>query len=323
MEKLTEQIRKLGIVPVVKIEEASKAAGLAQALCDGGIPCAEVTFRTKAAAEAIKEMIKACPEMLVGAGTVLTCEQVDQAMNAGAAFIVSPGLNPDVVKYCTDKKIPIFPGCANPSDIEQAIKYGLKVVKFFPAEVLGGLKAIKAMSAPYSQMLFMPTGGINPSNVCAYLEDDRVIACGGTWMVPADMIEAGNFEEIRRLTEEAVHTMLGFRLAHVGINCKNEEKAREVAGDFEKIFGFKVNENPNSIFSGSYMEVLKSPYLGTNGHIAIAVNSVERAKAYLERKGVRFKEESAVYRVDGKLQAVYLEKEIGRFAIHLVRNPER
>lgn len=319
MEKLVDQIRKMGIVPVVKIEDASKAAGLARALCDGGIPCAEVTFRTEAATEAIRKMIKACPEMLVGAGTVLTCEQVDQAVNAGAAFIVSPGLNPDVVKYCVNKEIPILPGCANPSDMEQAMKYGLKVVKFFPAEVLGGLKAIKAMSAPYSQMLFMPTGGINPSNICDYLEDDRIIACGGTWMVPTNAVDAGDFEEIRSLTEEAVHTMLGFRLAHVGINCENEENALEVAGDFEKIFGFKANENPNSIFSGSYVETLKSPYLGTDGHIAIAVNSVERAKTYLERKGVVFREESTIYRADGRMQAVYLEKEIGRFAIHLVR----
>lgn len=319
MEKLIDQIRKMGIVPVVKIGDASKAAGVARALCDGGIPCAEVTFRTEAAAESIKEMIKTCPGMLVGAGTVLTCDQVDQAVDAGAAFVVSPGLNPDVVKYCVDKEIPIFPGCANPSDMEQAMKHGIKVVKFFPAEVLGGLKAIKAMSAPYSQMLFMPTGGIDPSNVCSYLEDDRVIACGGTWMVPPNAVAAGDFEEIRRLTEEAVHTMLGFRLAHVGINCENEENARKAAEDFEKIFGFKANENPNSIFSGSYIETLKSPYLGTNGHIAVAVNSVERAKAYLERKGVGFKEESAVYRADGKMQAVYLDKEIGKFAVHLVR----
>ena len=318
-KNLTEQIREIGIVPVIKLDDAAKAAPLAKALCEGGLPCAEVTFRTECAADAIRAMKAACPEMLVGAGTVLTTQQVDSAMEAGSEFIVSPGLNPDIVKYCVDRDIPVFPGCANPSDVEQAIKYDLRVVKFFPAEAMGGLKTISAMAPVYSQICFMPTGGINASNVCDYLKNDRIIACGGTWMVPADAIARDDFDLIRKLTQEAVHTMLGFRLAHVGINCADLTEAQDVAKNFEDIFGFAANENPGSIFSAGYIESLKTPYLGTKGHIAIAVNSIERAVAYLNKKGVTFNEESTVYMADGKIKAIYMEKEIGGFAIHLVR----
>ena len=184
------------------------------------------------------------------------------------------------------------------------------------------MKAIKAMAAPYSQIRFMPTGGINPSNVSDYLAEDKILACGGTWMVPAAEIEAGNFDKIRELTEEAVRSMLGFRLAHVGINCENESEAHLVAGAFDTMFGFAPNENPSSIFSAGYVETMKKPYLGTKGHIAIATYSVELAKAYLERKGVKFNEDSTVYRPDGKIQAVYMAEEVGGFAIHLVRKPK-
>ena len=322
IEELLKQIECMGILPVIKLNDAKDAVPLAKALCEGGLPCAEVTFRTDAAKESIAVMTKAYPEMLVGAGTVLNTEQVDEAVEAGAKFIVSPGLNPDTVEYCVKKGIPILPGCSSPSDIEQAIKYGLDVVKFFPAEAAGGLKAIKAMAAPYSQIRFMPTGGINPSNVSDYLAEDKILACGGTWMVPAAEIEAGNFDKIRELTEEAARSMLGFRLAHVGINCDNESEAHHVAGAFDTMFGFAPNENPSSIFSAGYVETMKTPYLGSKGHIAIATYSVELAKAYLERKGVKFNENSIVYRPDGKIQAIYMAEEVGGFAIHLVRKPK-
>ncbi len=314
-----EQIQEFGIVPVIKLESVDQAAGLAKALCDGGLPCAEVTFRTTAAKEGIRRMSETCPEMLVGAGTVLSCEQVDQALEAGAKFIVSPGLNPQVVRYCQERRVPVFPGCVTPSEIEQALGLGIVTVKFFPAEACGGLKAIKAMSAPYGQVKFMPTGGIRAANVCEYLACDQVLACGGTWMVPQDALQEGDFGRIHSLTEEAVHTMLGFELAHVGINSENEKEAREIAESFEALFGFGAKENPSSIFSAGYVETLKRPYLGAKGHIAIGTRDPERAKAYLSRKGVAFREDSAVYREDGKLKAIYLEQEIGGFAVHLVR----
>lgn len=211
---------------MVVLDDAKDAAPLAKALCEGGLPCAEVTFRTAAAEESIRIMAKEFPDMLVGAGTVLTTEQVDRAVNAGAKFIVSPGLNPTVVKYCVDKGIPVTPGTSNPSDVEMAISLGLDVVKFFPAEQAGGINMIKAMAAPYTQMKFMPTGGINAKNINSYLAFDKILACGGSWMVKKDLVAAGEFDKIRDLTKEAVQTMLGFELAHIGINCENEEQAR-------------------------------------------------------------------------------------------------
>ena len=172
MQELLKKVEELKIVPVVVLEDAKDALPLGQALIDGGLPVAEVTFRTAAAEESIRIMAKEFPEMLVGAGTVLTTEQVDRAVNAGAKFIVSPGLNPEVVKYCVNKGIPVTPGTSNPSDVEMAISLGLDVVKFFPAEAAGGINMIKAMAAPYTQMKFMPTGGINAKNINSYLAFD-------------------------------------------------------------------------------------------------------------------------------------------------------
>lgn len=204
MNEVLKKIQEIGIVPVVVLNDAKDAAPLAKALCDGGLPCAEVTFRTDAAEESIRIMTEQFPQMLVGAGTVLTTEQVDRAVAAGAKFIVSPGLNPRIVKYCVEKGILITPGCSNPSDIEVALENGLEVVKFFPAEPAGGLNMIKAMAAPYVGVKFMPTGGINPTNVRNYLAYDRILACGGSWMVKGSLVDAGEFDKIEELTREAV-----------------------------------------------------------------------------------------------------------------------
>jgi 2-dehydro-3-deoxyphosphogluconate aldolase/(4S)-4-hydroxy-2-oxoglutarate aldolase len=203
MNAVLEQIKKIGIVPVVVIDRVEDAVPLAKALCAGGLPCAEVTFRTAAAAGAIKAMTEAFPEMCVGAGTVLNPAQVDAAVEAGSKFIVSPGLNPNTVKYCIEKNVPITPGTSSPSDIEQAIELGLEVVKFFPAESFGGLKTIKSMAAPYGKMMFMPTGGINPENVKEYLKFDKILACGGSWMVAGNLVKEGKFDEIAKLVAEA------------------------------------------------------------------------------------------------------------------------
>ena len=202
---MLEQIRLMGIVPVVKIDDAGKAVALAEALCRGGLPCAEVTFRTGAAEEAIRRIASALPDMLVGAGTVLTPEQADKAQAAGAKFAVSPGFNPRVVKHCLANGLEIIPGCITPTEIEQALELGLECVKFFPAEQFGGLATIKALAAPYGGLQFLPTGGINAGNLREYLSFERVIACGGSWMVEAKLIDAGDFAKIEELTREAVN----------------------------------------------------------------------------------------------------------------------
>lgn len=319
MNEVLEKIQKIGIVPVVVLNDAKDAAPLAKALCDGGLPCAEVTFRTDAAEESIRIMAEQFPQMLVGAGTVLTTEQVDRAVAAGAKFIVSPGLNPKIVKYCTEKGVPVTPGTANPSDVEQAIELGLEVVKFFPAEPAGGIDMIKAMAAPYTNMKFMPTGGINASNLKSYLDFPKIIACGGSWMVKGDLVAAGKFDEIEKLTREAVQSMLGFELAHVGINANSDDEAGNTASAFEKMFGFTSKEGNSSYFAGTGVEVMKTPYKGTNGHIAVSTNYIDRAVSYLEMLGYEFDMSTAKYDAKNNLKAVYFTGEVGGFAVHLVQ----
>lgn len=320
MNTVLEKISKIGIVPVVKISNACDALPLAKALCAGGLPCAEVTFRTDAAADAIKIMTSNFPQMCVGAGTVLNTAQVDAALNAGAKFIVSPGFNPRTVKYCIEKNIPVTPGISIPSEIEQAIEFGLDVVKFFPAEQSGGLAKIKAMAAPYTNMKFMPTGGINAGNLTSYLDFNKIIACGGSWMVPGELINAGKWDEIEQLTREAVKTMLGFEQAHIGINAGNEDEAITMANRFSFIFGIPAKDGTSSIFSGTALEVMKKPYLGKNGHIAIKTNYIERAVNYLSTVlGIEFIDGSESRDSNGALKAIYLKEEIGGFAIHLLQ----
>ncbi len=211
MKTIAEQFYKYGVVPVVVLEEAKDALPLAKALVEGGLPCAEVTFRTEAAEESIRLMSEKYPEMLVGAGTVLTTKQVDRAAAAGAKFIVSPGFDPEIVDYCLEKKIPVFPGCITPSEVAQAVKRGLEVVKFFPAEQAGGVAMIKAMAAPYTMVKFMPTGGISAKNLKDYLSFGKILCCGGSWMVKGDMIRNGEFDKIREMTKEAVELAASIR----------------------------------------------------------------------------------------------------------------
>lgn len=211
MEELIKKISDTGVVPVVVINNTKDALPLAKALRNGGINCAEITFRTDAAEEAIRIMSKEFPDMLIGAGTVLTPAQADAAMAAGATFIVSPGLNPTVVTYCNEKGYPIIPGVCTPSEIEKAIELGLSYLKFFPAEAAGGAKMIKALSGPYTKIKFMPTGGINTKNIAEYLSCKSVFVCGGSWMIPGDLLKEGNFAEIERLTAEAVSLLKEIR----------------------------------------------------------------------------------------------------------------
>ncbi|MDR0323889.1 MAG: bifunctional 4-hydroxy-2-oxoglutarate aldolase/2-dehydro-3-deoxy-phosphogluconate aldolase [Treponema sp.] len=319
MHTLLEELGKIGIVPVIKIDDAQKAVPLAKALASGGIPCIEITFRTAQAEDAIKNIAKAMPEMLVGAGTVLTKEQVDKAIDAGAKFIVSPGFNPNVVSYCTAKGIPIVPGCVNPSDIERALDHGLEAVKFFPAEQAGGIEYIKAIAAPYPQLKFMPTGGINAENLSRYIAFEKTFCCGGSWMAGADLINAGEFEKIEALSREAVFNLLGFSVAHIGVNSGSEEEAKKASVFFNTFFGFPVKDGAGSVFSGTNIEFVKTAAPGSRGHIAIGTNSLTRAIARLERGGITFDHDNAKKDATGAVIAVYLQTEILGFAVHLLR----
>ncbi len=319
MNDILIELGKIGIVPVVALEDAADALDLGMALMKGGIPCAEVTFRTAAAEESIRILTEKIPGMLTGAGTVLTTEQVDRAVSAGAKFIVSPGYNPKVVDYCVSRNIPVVPGCSTPSDIEMALEAGLDVVKFFPAEAAGGLPMIKAMSAPYGAVRFMPTGGINSSNICNYLAFDKIIACGGSWMVDKKLIAAKDFEGITRLSKEAVDTILGFEVVHVGLNIEDADNAAKNADRLNSLFGFARKDGNSSIFAGSGLELTKVKFPGANGHVAVGTNSVERAMYHLEKRGAKFDCDSIKKDEKGRIKSVYLTEEFGGMAFHLVR----
>ncbi len=318
MDKILEQIGLLGILPVAIVEDEKKAVMLARTLCECGLPAIEVTFRTQAAASVIERIAKDSSHMLVGAGTVLTIDQAQTAMDAGARFIVSPGFSPKVVEFCLSNSIPIVPGIMTPTEIQYAIEYNLEVVKFFPAEASGGTEYLKAIAAPFKEMQFIPTGGIEESTLLSYLRLPRVLACGGSWMIPSAFIHSGSFDEIKKLTTKTVAKMLGFELRHIGMNMPNVSDAKQIATTIEKIFNFGVHETNGSFFVGTQFEVLKRQYLGTNGHIAIATNFIERAIAHLALRGISIKPETKNIQ-DGKLSTVYLDLEIGGFAIHLIQ----
>ncbi len=317
---MISELYSIGLIPVIKIENPDDAVPLAKALIDGGLPAAEITFRTKCAAEAIKNITDAFPEMLVGAGTVLTTEQVDAAIAAGSKFIVSPGLNPKVTSYCLSKGTPMLPGCSNPSDVEAALELGLTTVKFFPAEAAGGLPMLKAMSAPYGQLTFMPTGGINADNLLSYLKFNKIIACGGSFMVKDELIKEKKWDEITALTRNAVKTMLGLEFTHIGINNDNKEEAQKGAKLFELMFGMPLRETSKSTFAGDAFEFMSSRGPGKCGHIGIKTHFVDRAMAYFKRMGFEFDEGTITYDdKTGKPKFVYFKDEICGFAIHLVQ----
>jgi 2-dehydro-3-deoxyphosphogluconate aldolase/(4S)-4-hydroxy-2-oxoglutarate aldolase len=318
MNEVLRRIGELGLVPVVKIENPDDAVPLGRALLDGDLPVAEITFRTAAAEEAIKKLTRDAPDLLVGAGTVLTVEHAKKAVAAGAQFIVSPGFNAHVVDYCVDNAIVCTPGVNSPTQVETALERGLEVVKFFPAEATGGLPFLKSVAAVYSGIDFIPTGGINEANLVSWLSYDRIHAVGGSWMVKADLISAGRFDEITRLVREAVALMLGFEVAHVGIHEDDEDGAHRSAERLSQLFFFPLREEERCVYAGAGCEIMKVPASDRLGHIAIATNSIERAVAYLRRKGVTVRPETENRR-DGKLTSVYLDEMVSGFALHLLQ----
>ena len=319
MNDVLQQISNIGIIPVIAIEDAEQAVPLARALVAGGLPAAEVTFRTAAGEEAIRRLAKEVPEMLVGAGTVLTKEQADRALAAGAQFIVSPGFNPEVTRYVIEKGALMMPGTATPGEMEQAMSMGLDVVKFFPAEQNGGVAKLKALAGPYTNLRWMPTGGVNTKNMMDYLGFDKIVACGGTWMVKKDLINGQKWDEITAICKDAVKTMLGFELRHVGINCADEAEAERTAQMFSTVFGWEYKPGNSSVFSGTAVECMKTPYLGERGHIAVGTNNVDRAMYHLGLHGITFDESTRKTDAKGKTKAIYLKDSFCGFAVHLVQ----
>lgn len=318
MNELLNRIHDIGIIPVIAIDDANKAVRLAQALVAGGLPAAEVTFRTAAAEETIRAIVSEVPEMIVGAGTVLTKEQADRAIDAGVSFIVSPGFNPEITKYVLDKGVCMLPGTATAGEMEQAMALGLEAVKFFPAEQNGGVEKLKALAGPYKTLRWMPTGGVNTSNLINYMSFHQVLACGGTWMVKKDLIEGEKWDEITGICKAAVKSMLGLELKHIGINSENEEEAAKTAKMISTLFDLEYKPAEKSIFVGNGFEVMNYNGRGTHGHIAVAATDVDRAVYHLGRAGARF-DESTRIRDEKGTKFIYIDGEFGGFAIHLTR----
>jgi 2-dehydro-3-deoxyphosphogluconate aldolase/(4S)-4-hydroxy-2-oxoglutarate aldolase len=318
MHELFRIIGDIGLVPVIKLDDAAKAADLGKTLLAAGLPVAEVTFRTAAAEEAIRRMSAECPGLMVGAGTVISVALARKAVAAGARFIVSPGYNPATVDWCLEQGVPVLPGVNNPSMIEAGLEKGLDIFKFFPAEASGGLAMLDAMAAPFGQIQFVPTGGIDLANLGAYAANPAVLAVGGSWMVKADLIAGGQWDAIGALCRQAVAAVHGFSFAHLGFNQADAGQATATA-DILAAMGFPLKDGPLSIFAGTAFELMKSPFRGSMGHIAMRCNNIERALAFLDRFG--FKADTNSARVEkGRLSFIYLDRELGGFALHLLRN---
>ena len=315
MNPIVEKVYQIGIIPVIAFNSVDEALPLCKALADGGLPAAEVTFRTACAEECIRIIHEQMPEMLLGAGTVLTCEQADRAMAAGASFIVAPGFDPEVCKHVIDKGGIMMPGTASAGEMQQAMNMGCEALKFFPAEANGGVNMLKNIGAALKGARWMCTGGVNAKNVNDYLGYDQIFAVGGTWMCKSDVVKAGDWAKITAQSKEAVDTMLGLKLMHIGINTADEAEAMKVAELIGGLLNMKVAPGNSSIFVGKKeFEIMKKPGRGTHGHIAIGCNNVDRAVYHLSQRGVKFDLDSKVVK-NGKTIACYFADEDRRFCL--------
>ena len=312
-----KRLAQSGVVPVVVLEDAKDAVPTAKAMLAGGIDVMEITFRTAAAADSIKAVAQECPDMVVGAGTVINLEQCKLAVECGAKFIVSPGYDEETVAWCCDNGIPVTPGCVTPTEIMIALKHGLKVLKFFPANVYGGLSAIKSLAGPFGGVKFIPTGGVNAQNLAEFISSPYIHAVGGSWICPKADIAAGNFDKITALCKEARKTLLGFEVAHIGINTPDADAAMDVCKAFNDAFDFNVKQGNSSNFASTGVEVMKTMFKGANGHIAIRTNKMIPAIAEMERRGYELDMDSV--KDKNNIKAVYFKNEIGGFAVHLLQ----
>ncbi len=312
MNDVLNKVYQIGIIPVIAFNSVDEALPLCKALADGGLPAAEVTFRTACAEDCIRKIHEEMPEMLLGAGTVLTTEQADRAMAAGASFIVAPGFDPNVVQHVIDKGGIAMPGTASAGEMQQAMNMGCEALKFFPAEANGGVNMLKNIGAALKDAKWMCTGGVNAKNVNDYLGYDQIFAVGGTWMCKSDVIKAHDWEKITAMTKEAVDVMLGLELGRLDINSENEEDAMVTANLLADLLNKKIT------VGNKEFEIMTSNGRGKNGHIAIQCNNVDRAVYHLSRRGVKFDLDSMVNQ-NGKNIACCLADEVGGFAILLVQ----
>jgi len=317
MNQILREIASYGVLPVVNVTNPDWSNPLCDALVAGGLPAIEVTLRSDNSFESLKR-IAADDRLLVGAGTVTSLEQLDRALGCGAKFIVCPGYSQKLVDACNRLNVPIVPGCSDAGTVQAAQDSGLELVKFFPAEQLGGIAMLKALRGPFVNMQFMPTGGVNFDNLEAYLSQPFVAACGGTFLANADTLKKEDFAAVTQNCRRAVRTSLGFRLAHIGINHSSAMEATAAANRFALLFNMDTDPRGRCTFAGTAVENMNTPFYGRNGHIGFSTLSMERALAWLERIGAKINPESVTKDAKGKITCVYLAEEIGGFAMHIV-----
>lgn len=313
-----QRVADTGILPVINITDLSTAKPLAKAILDGGIKVLEVTLRSEVSLRAISEIVKTYPDLQILAGTILTTEQAQAALDAGASGFVMPGYDEEIVDFALAKGVPVVPGCVTAADLQKGYKKGLRVFKFFPAEQCGGLAAIKLLAGPFKGIKFLPTGGMNYDNIGTYLKDPTILACGGSYMADAKLLAAKDFATITENCKRALKLSLGFELAHVGINHENEEAALSTARTVCGLFGLDLRDLKASAFAGGSVEAMKQKGYGTKGHVGFWTSSMDRAIARFEDLGIALNEESIQRNAANAITCIYLADEIAGFAFHIV-----
>lgn len=315
MKNVFERISEYGIVPLVTLDDPKDAVPLGRALLDGGIPIAEVTFRTAAGGESIKQMARELPDLIVGAGTVHDVEHVKITVDNGGKFVITPGFNHEVVKYCTDNNIPVCPGTVVPSDIEEAMNLGLSTVKFFPAEAYGGINTLKALAGPFGRIKFVPTGGVNLNNLQDYLNLPNVAAVGGSFIPPSKLVKAKDWAGITSLCHEIMAKVFDFSVARVGLSAP-EGEAKGISEQVARIFGRESQDLGGSYLNCGLLEVAKG---GNGGFVTVRTRDLPRALALFERKGVAVDQGSAKKDDRGQVTSVSLKDKIGGLEFRLMQ----
>lgn len=315
-DKTVEIIKNNSIIPIATIDSPAKASPLAKALYSGGFNIIEVTLRTDSALESIREIKQNYPDFYVGAGTVKTIAQCEDAIKNGASFIVSPGFSEKIANYCAETDILYLPGCITPTEITKALEHDINIVKYFPSNLYNGINGMKALRGPFPEISFVPTCGINLENLVDYIREPFVLAAGGSWACPKDLIEREEFDRISELCQLTKEKVLGYEVDHFGINSDSDDEARNFCVQMQNLFCLPLKFGNSSDFASPRIEIKKKNGKGHKGHIAIGTNSIYSAISDMRRKGIEVDETSAVYK-SNRLIAIYLKNEIFGYAIHL------
>lgn len=317
-QDILEKIRQYGVLPTISFENVDEAVTACTLLSEKSIHVIEVMLRSENSLESIKKIKNDFPNFVVGAGTVKNIKDVETAIGAGADFVVSPFIDINTIQYCLSKDILIVPGVSTAQEIAIVTNLGVRTVKYFPAESLGGSSAIALLAGVFPEVSFIPTGGITTENFMSYLRQPTVIAVGGGFVFDKEALRRCDFPKLLNHIDHVLDVLFQFRIKHLGINMENNAEASDLAMRFNRLFNFNVEGKSKSYFAGDGLEIMKTQYFGEKGHIGIVSSDVDRAFHYLKRKGIMFIESSIVYTKNGRVKMAYLEGEYGGFAVHLM-----